>query len=445
MGARRVTVNTDMAVIRGLLVAACALALLTATTVAAPARSGPHKAKHHKSHKKKKHKKRKPKPKPAASPAPSATAAPPQPAAAPPPVVGALTATRPFAADSVWNAPLPADAALDTLSATYVANVQSMLTRYAPYVNTTQYSTPVYRVGPGQPTVKVTLDNTQANLRAAFEQVPIPDDARPAAGTDGHLVVWQAATDTMWEFWRMTRQADGWHAVYGGRMAGVSRNPGYFADNPRWGATATGLPLLGGLMQLDELVGAVGGAAPIDHALALGLPELRRTVFSRPALRTDGTVDSPTAIPEGTRFRIDPALDLDTVPMAPLVRVMAEAAQKYGMIVRDRAGAVAFFAEDPSQFGVNPFAGPAGLLGNQSSSVLLRQFPWAHLQALRTDLRNQTSVQGRQDDRKAAVRRAWGTSSPPLPPSRSARRSSRRRPSSPHRIRFRQARSGTSR
>ena len=36
----------------------------------------------------------------------------------------------------------------------------------------------------------------------------------------------------------------------------------------------------------------------------------RAGVFSWPAQRTDGLLDSPDAIPEGARFRLDPNLDI---------------------------------------------------------------------------------------------------------------------------------------
>lgn len=264
----------------------------------------------------------------------------------------------------------------------YVADLQRQLRQWDPYINTTRYSTPVYTVGADQPTVRVTLDNVQADLQEAFARVPLPAVARPADGTDGHLVVWQPATDTMWELWRARRAADGWRAVYGGRMTGVSTNPGYFTEPSVWGATATSLPLLGGLMRIDEL-----RAGRIDHALAVALPRVRARVLSWPAQRTDGNIDDPAAIPAGARLRLDPTLDLSRLPMAPIVRAMATAVQRYGMVVRDRAGAVAFFAEDPTPTGANPFLGPDGLFGGRSSTELLRQFPWESLQVLRTDLR----------------------------------------------------------
>jgi hypothetical protein len=307
------------------------------------------------------------------APAPQAPGAAPLPAPA---------VARPFAPDSFWNKPLAADAPLDPMSGAYTAELQRQLTQWMPWINTTSHSVPVYTVPAGQATVRVKLDNTQAALQAAWEQVPIPPDARPAAGADAWMVVWQPSTDTMWEFWRAEKRADGWHAVFGGRMQHVSANPGYYTDPPSWGASATSIPILGGLMRLDELK-----AGRIDHALALAIPQPKAGAWSWPAQRTDGRNTSPNAIPAGTRFRIDPNVDLSKLAMSPLVREMAVAAQRYGIVVRDTAGSVAFYAEDPTPTGTNPFDGAAGLFRGQYPSKLLAQFPWQHLQALRTDIR----------------------------------------------------------
>ena len=148
-----------------------------------------------------------------------------------------------------------------------------------------RWSTPVYTVPIDQRRVWCKLDNTQEALRQAFESVPIPRRARASRGTDHHMVVWQPSTDTMWEFWMARgRPTAGTRATAAGCMD-VSKNPGYFTDPyPRWGATATSLPLLGGLMRLDELE-----AGRIDHGLAIALPEIKANAFSWPAQRTDGS------------------------------------------------------------------------------------------------------------------------------------------------------------
>ncbi len=195
-------------------------------------------------------------------------------------------AAPPFAPDSFWNTPLPGDAPVDARSDAYVGELQRQLGFAAPYINTTRYSAPVYTVSADQPKVPVVLDSPYAepDLREAWQAVPIPANAKPAVGTDGHLIVVQPSTDTMWEFWKAEERLDGWHAAWGGRIDNVSTNPGFYTNPSNWGSTATSLPMLGGLIRLDELE-----AGHIDHALALAIPQSRKGVFSWPAQRSDGS------------------------------------------------------------------------------------------------------------------------------------------------------------
>jgi hypothetical protein len=219
-----------------------------------------------------------------------------------------------------------------------------------PWINTTQFSSPVYTVGASQKTVRVRLDNRTAErtaadkLQAAWERVPIPSSAVPAAGTDHTMIVWQPSKNRMWEFWQAAKGNDGrWSAKWGGYMRSVSTSVGHYTDASSWGATATSLPMLGGLVRLHELQ-----AGRIDHALALALPQTRYRWFLWPAQRSDGKVDIADAIPKGTRLRIDPAVDLSKIPMQSTVRMMAVAAQRYGIVARDTSGSIAFYGEDPT-------------------------------------------------------------------------------------------------
>ncbi len=267
-----------------------------------------------------------------------------------------------------------------------VTEVNSELSRhYGPGINTREYSTPVYTVGLNQPNLRVTLDGSAVDLQKAIDAVPIPPGAKPAAGTDKHMVIWQPATDTMWEFWKMEMRPDGWHARAAGAMHNVSTNPGYYTPDswsgaqPWWGATATGLPFLGGLMTIEELQ-----RGSIDHALAMAIPHARAGVWSWPATRGDGDSQSPNSLPEGARLRLDPTLNLKKLNLPPMTRMMAEAAQRYGIVVRDRAGVVAFYGEDPASTGSNPYP---KIFGNQFPDRLLSKFPWRSLQVLKLDLR----------------------------------------------------------
>ena len=254
--------------------------------------------------------------------------------------------------------------------------------KWGPWISTKAYSTPIYVVAANQANVYVKEDNTDPSpsLQSAFSAVPLPANARPAAGNDAQLTVWQPSTDRLWEFWGMTHQSDGWHARWGGAMENVSKSPGYFTPSSwhqaqyNWGATATSLPLVGGLITLQDLQ-----RGEIDHALAIALPVAHASVWSWPAQRTDGSSNATDAVPEGTRFRVDPALDIAALNLPPLTRMLALAAQRYGVVVRDTSGVVDFYGEDPTPTGTNPWN---VIINNQPIWQLMSRFPWGHLQAL---------------------------------------------------------------
>lgn len=84
-------------------------------------------------------------------------------------------------------------------------------------------------------------------------------------------MVWQPSTDTLWEFWQLRRDRDGWQASWGGRMDRVSSASGAYAPpHANWGATASSLALAGGVITPGEL-----RRGRIDHALAIAIPRTR--------------------------------------------------------------------------------------------------------------------------------------------------------------------------
>ncbi|HYJ00239.1 MAG TPA: hypothetical protein VEX36_11280 [Thermoleophilaceae bacterium] len=304
---------------------------------------------------------------------------------------------RLFAPDSVWNEPLAADAKLDRASRSIVADLAAEIERekrlgIGPWVGTVLASTPLYVVPKDQPRVRVTVDDTgvvgAARLQRAFAAVPIPPGAKPAQGTDAHLTIYQPSTDSMWEFWKAHRRPDGWHAGWGGAMSNVADSPGYYGPHAwpgagaNWGATASSLPLIGGVMLLSEL-----RAGRVDHALAMNIPFPRRDEYAWPAQRTDGD-GPPDALPEGARLRLDPTLDLDQFGLPRFTRIVAEAAQRYGMIVRDQTHhATSLFIEDwTPHHRESPLLGPDGIYGGSTPLELLSLFPWERLQLLKMHL-----------------------------------------------------------
>jgi hypothetical protein len=185
-----------------------------------------------------------------------------------------------------------------------------------------------------------------------------------------------------------------WHASWGGRMEDSSLDPGYYRNiaNPMggwveqssWGVTASGLPVVGGLITLSDLA-----SGHINHAIAMMVPKAAKGSFRFPAQRTDGTDTSANAIPEGAWFRLPPTLNLAAIPMPPITREIAQAAQTYGLIVNDTTGAtVGFRAEDPTPLTRQGQANPYLTYFTNSSGVttpineLLASFPWSSLELI---------------------------------------------------------------
>ena len=186
------------------------------------------------------------------------------------------------------------------------------------------------------------------------------------------MVVWQPSTDTVWEFWNMERVQGAWHARWGGKLTNASSSRGYYTNPKDWGGSATSLSLLGGLIRPSDL-----RSGHIDHALALAIPHAAAGTFVAPAQRTDGNDHSPGAIPEGTRFRLNPKVDVNALHLPPVTKELALAVQRYGMIVRDQSGSVAVYGEDPTHLGKNPYQGTGGLFGPYNPAQLMRAFPSA--------------------------------------------------------------------
>ena len=251
--------------------------------------------------------------------------------------------TRLFSPNGVWNHTLADNARIDPHSPKLVNRLVNEVNRErnagtGPWIQTDSYSTPLYVVGPHQPRVHVTLFQGNSagrrSLQHCFNRVPIPPRAKPAAGSDAHMVVWQPSTDMLWEFFAAHKQNGRWHAIWGGAMKNVSSKPGYYTRNSwpgrsllNWGATASSLSVIGGVMLIKELKGS-----RIPHALAMIVPSPRARQYSWPAQRTDGGGPA-NALPEGARLRLPANLNLTSMHLPRIVLMMARAAKAHGIIV----------------------------------------------------------------------------------------------------------------
>ncbi|SHJ85090.1 hypothetical protein SAMN05444159_1683 [Bradyrhizobium lablabi] len=294
-----------------------------------------------------------------------------------------------FSPESFWYKPLPPDAPIHPNSNLFVREFLRQKRSYygTVSINTVKYASPVYVADENTQGVVVRPWDCQKkgsidpSLAEKWKSVPIPAYAQPADGTDAEMTVYRPATDQIWEFW-VARKIDGaWEACWGGRMDKASGNPGIWPFP--YGTTATGLPFLGGQLSIDELM-----KKKINHVMGISLVKaVKASVVSWPANRSDGDAENDkNGIPEGLRFRLDPAVDVDSLKMHPIGKAIARAAQIYGFVVWDQAGSITLRAENPKSRTTRNLPDPFDdIFGATPAYAILEGFPWDRLQFLPMD------------------------------------------------------------
>ncbi len=258
--------------------------------------------------------------------------------------------SRPFAADSPWNQPIPANA-------TYRENDArtKSLRSTAPFgVNSSRWTIWVWHAKKSDPrvTINVSVHNLTTSSKANEGNVTIhmPADAHPDPANDAHMTVIDPDGKNAHEFWYVKKRDGKFTAVSYAKVpldgSGVNVS-GYLSHNSDyltygWGATrAYGGSQLGGLIKKGE---ATQGA--IEHAIAVALPAKYlggRAVW--PATSDDQSPDYAGVIPMGTRFAIPPSVDVESLGLSPAHLRLARALQKYGLIVVDKSGSPCMYAE----------------------------------------------------------------------------------------------------
>ncbi|HWD75966.1 MAG TPA: hypothetical protein VG371_12565 [Solirubrobacteraceae bacterium] len=324
---------------------------------------------------------------------------------------------RPFAPDSIWNLRLLPTAPLRPNSRTYVDWLAQSVAAHGAWLNTTNCGMPEYWASANTPTVPVRLNHPSYEdpaLMQAWSAVPLPRGAAPAGCSDRNFAVLQrqpSGAIKEWEFWEASKSATGaWTAEWGGTIGNVLTDRGVAsplqwtdptapAPTARhatygWNVTASGMSMLGGVITNQNLE-----SGTIDHALAMAVTSAAAREWMWPAQRTDGYSTDPAALPEGAHLRLSPTVNVNALPVTPLVKMLARAAQQYGIVVRDQtASSDVFYAEPPDPGQPNLVY---KLLDGQSLMSALAAFPWAKLQVLNAPIC--TSYAGCQATQKAVV------------------------------------------
>lgn len=314
--------------------------------------------------------------------------------------------SRIFASTSFWYRPLPDQTPQDSRSAEIVAHISRVAResfREDPYdhpptlpndppaviINTRAYSPGVFIARQSDPLGTFTWDNCGYLESHIGDQlatrylsgVRVPPGAHPAEGNDREMVIYNRDTRQLTELWHVTRLGPThFSACWGGNLPDASRSNGVFPGH--FGATATGLSFVGGMITASELE-----AGRIDHVLGLVVDvSVLNGRVSSPAQRTDGRAQGTNTIAAGQMLRLPASLDLDAMNLSPASRTIAKAVQRYGLIVWDGGAPFTFRAVNPNSLdGLDPY--PAligdegyGLMGNTERGE--EPFPIDKLQVL---------------------------------------------------------------
>jgi hypothetical protein len=327
------------------------------------------------------------------------------------------TGFRPFAPDSIWNLRLLPTASLSPKSRTYVHWLQQSVAAHGAWLNTTNCGMPEYWASANTPTVSVRLAHPSYEdpaLIRAWSAVPMPAGAQPANCGDHNFAVLQSQPSGAikeWEFWEASKSASGvWTAEWGGAMNNVLSDrgiasplewtdpsaPTYTARRSTygWNVTASGISMLAGVITNQDLE-----SGRINHALSMAVTSAAAREWMWPAQRTDGYSTDPAALPEGAHLRLSPRVNVRALDAPPIVKMIARAAQQYGIVVRDQtASSDVFYAQPPDSRRPNLVR---DLLDGQSLMSVLAAFPWAKLQVLKAPIC--TSYAGCQAKQKAVI------------------------------------------
>ena len=246
-----------------------------------------------------------------------------------------------FPPDNAWNQDVSA-APLHPRSDRYIAAIQASGTDnlHPDFGSNPDYGIPYVVVPPAQPRVPIVYDAYGDESDPGPFPIPLvaPIEGPPGATSgDRHVIAVQGGTCQLFELFVGRRTGAGWTAASGARFdlrSNELRPLGWTS------ADAAGLPIFSGLVRYDEVA-----AGRIDHAIRVTFRRTQRG-YILPATHFASSSTDPDLPPMGLRLRL--RADADLSGLSGQALVIAEAMQRYGLIVADN-GSNWFFqgAPDP--------------------------------------------------------------------------------------------------
>jgi len=248
-----------------------------------------------------------------------------------------VTKKRPYSNDSPWNLKIGPQPVYDPYSKFYVASIHGWFGADAHW-----FEFPLYEVSKKTPLKKVKISCVYSKVvdngtrliikKRTSVEVPVPDEAIPAKGTDANIIFWNPETGDEWGFWQAKVQYDG---------SWLARNGYHY--NTKWNAVppkgfisrGAGLPYFAGLIRPWEIK-----QGKIEHSIGFSL-NYPSPLYVYPATKSDGISKAIPSLPEGARLQLDPTLtkeDFQSWRLNREGRIIARALQEYGMILVDGSG-----------------------------------------------------------------------------------------------------------
>lgn len=262
---------------------------------------------------------------------------------------------RPFSNDSFWNTQIPDNPEIDDQSESFIKLLGTTVSsKKAVYINSTNWTIPVYRVRSSQVPMVQVFPRTNRNGHCGFAPnfdgwAPIPREAKPDPEEDAHMCIIDEEKDLVYDLFGIRYQEDKiltrsaiTYPLYGSGVFDKMPLSDFEPDTSvhDYGpCRAAGTALLGGMVFHNEI-----NSGSIEHKLALATDLNAHQQFVFPAIWTDGLSDG--GIPEGAVLQLDPELDLENYDLCPAAKTLAVAMQIYGMVNVDVAGGICIYVEN---------------------------------------------------------------------------------------------------
>lgn len=289
-------------------------------------------------------------------------------AAATPTASGAFP--RLYAGSAFVNTLLPGGAALDSNSATIVADAITNYQGSANLSNNSAWGIPIVTASPQSSMYSVGC--LYYGCSTNFPAVHIPSMATPDTGSDGHIVVLQPGGGEM-DMWVAEPSGSSWTA--GSRYLTTDTGSGVDCTtfNGCSGSDVAGFSLAAGLVRPEEIA-----QGHIDHALVITTPYTRQGYTACPATGSDGKNATVNALPIGAHVQLDPSINVAALNIPAWQKPIAVALQQYGAYVGDTGGSLAVEAESNQGRSYDAWA----KAGVSATSPSLSDLPWSSMRVL---------------------------------------------------------------